>query len=246
MFKDKVLWIIGANSDIAKAFVKKYSDNFGCVVLACREPTAMLNTINEYDIQNAKVYHLDLEDLKSVKDFMENAPQPYGVVFFAGRIEYLNKVEDDSLENIQKTIAVNYSTPVVIMEKTSKILNENKEGFIALLSSAGEIKGKYSNRFYISSKRAVTTYLEGLSQHNREHNVQTMIFKLGHVDTKMLKKIEDSRKSYFIASPQKVAKFIFKKIQKNKSMTKYYRPIWKYIAKIYSWLPDSICNIIDK
>lgn len=242
MLKDETLWIIGANSDIAKSFVTKYASQFGSVVLACREPMKLSGLIAEYELKNIQVFRLDLTDTESVDDFLLNAPEPYGAVFFAGHIEYDGKNEKSTNENITATVAVNYLTPLVMIERIYDGMCKKGEGFISLISSAGEIRGKYSNRFYVSSKKAVSTYLEGLAQHSIRHNVKIMVFKLGHTDTKMLRKIEEARKPIFVASPEKTASFIFKEIVRNKSTVKYYHPVWKYIAIIYRLLPKTIYN----
>lgn len=245
MFRDKTLWIIGANSDIAKSFITKYSNCFGKVVLTTRETEQISKMLCELGINNADVYHLDLTDKESSDTFIKKAPEPYGVIFFAGHIEYSGKSENNSALNIEDTVSVNFLTPVIMIERVSEKMRKKEDGFIALLSSAGEIRGKYSNRFYVSSKKAVTTYLEGLAQYNGKYNVKTMVFKLGHTDTKMLKKLNNSRKPVFVASPQQVADFLFREIEKNKSTVKYYRSIWKYIARIYACLPKVIYKKIE-
>lgn len=245
MFRDKSLWIIGANSDIAVSFIKKHGKCFGKLILTSRQPEKMLYIAKAAGCDNAESFFLDLSDRQSIENFIANAPTPFGILFFAGRIEYSSESECNSIDNIIDTVTVNYTGPMIILENATEKMHKGKSGFVALVSSAGDVRGKYSNRFYVSSKRAVSTYLEGLMQKNEKHNVKTMVFKLGHVDTKMLKKITEYRTPIFVTTVEKSADYIFKTIQKNKSTVTYYRRIWKIISKIYSLIPLSFYKNLD-
>lgn len=242
MQKDKTLWIIGADSDIALCFIKKYASSFGRLILGCRKPQKLESELKDELPAEAHIKYIDLTDKSSIDAFISSSPVPFGVIFFAGHFECAQGEEINTDENIFRTAEVNYLGPVIFMERISSIMRKENEGFIALLSSAGDIRGKFSNRFYVSSKKAVSTYMEGLMQKNEAHSVKTMIFKLGHTDTKMLEKIVPYRRPVFVASPEKTADFIFSTVRKNKSVTKYYRPVWKILAKVYSLLPSFIYN----
>jgi|GEM_PF-6853194 len=245
MFKDKTLWIIGANSDIALSFAARYSDQFGKTVLASRNAEKLSAEAQKLKIKNAEVFKIDLNDQNSVDEFLKSAPAPYGVIFFAGHIEYSGNGENNSIKNITETVTVNYLRPVIMIEKISAVMQAEKQGFIALASSAGEARGKYSNRFYVSSKKAASVYLEGMMQENEKHGIKTVVVKFGHVDTKMLKKLEGKRKPIFVSTPQSAADFLFGCIKRGKSTVRYYRPMWKLLAAAYAALPLSIYNRLD-
>lgn len=245
MLKDKTLWLIGANSDIALSFINKHGSSFSHLVLASRNTEALTEAAQKSKLKNISVHYIDLTDKSSIDDFMEKNPTPFGVIFFSGHIDYNGKYENNSDSNISETVMANYLGPVFMIEKLSSEMQKRESGFIALLSSAGEVRGKYSNRFYVSSKKAVTTYLEGIMQRNEKHSVKTVIIKLGHTDTKMLKKLGDSRKPVFVAKADAAADFLFDCIKKQKSAVKYYRPVWKWIALAYRLLPLSFYNHSD-
>ena len=245
MFTDKTLWLIGANSDISSCFAKNYCNKFGHVVLASKNIENTQKMQRENSLTNTSIFYIDLTDIQSIETFMSQAPKPFGVIFFAGFTDYIDKSENNSDSNIINTVAVNYLSPMIMIEKISKEMRDKGNGFVALLSSAGEIRGKYSNRFYVSSKCAITAYLEGIMQKNEKHSVKTMIFKMGHIDTKMLKKLGKSRKPLFVASPDIASEFLFKHIQKQKSTIKYFRPIWKLLAAVYKALPLQLYKQLD-
>ena len=245
MFKDKTIWLIGANSDIALSFVKLYGSSFGRIVLATRNPNKTRELLRNTALNNTEICYIDLTDINSINTFLAQKETPYGIIFFAGWSEYLDKCENNSQDNILNTIQVNYLNTVMFVEKISDAMRANSEGFICTLASAGEIRGKYSTRFYTSSKKAITSYFEGMMQKNEKFSIKTIIIKLGHVDTKMFKKSPHTKKTFLITSADKVADFLFKCIKKEKSMIKYQLPIWRVIAIVFRLLPLSIYNKLD-
>lgn len=243
--KNKTVWIIGSNSDIANEFVKKYHSCFGTVVLASRD----YNKINEFsssiDKDKFLTFELDISDEASVNGFIDAAPVPDVVIMCAGHITYCAENEDTSTENIIKTYRTNVEGYSVFLEKLYKILAEKKDGTIVALSSCAGERGKASNRIYSASKSALSTYLEGFMQMAEKDNIKTIIVKLGRAETKMLGKVSSESKKSFSCSSEQAADFIFKIIEKNKSNIYYYPRIWKTLTTVYKAIPLTIYNKID-
>ena len=243
--KNKTVWIIGSNSDIAKVFVEKYHSCFETVVLASRDYNKINAFSSSIDKNKLLTFELDISDEASVNRFIDIAPAPDVVIMCAGHIKYCAENEDTSAENIIKTYRTNVEGYSVFIEKLYKILAEKKDGTIVALSSCAGERGKASNRIYSASKSALSTYLEGFMQMAEKYNIKTIIVKLGRVDTKMLGKVSSEFKKSFSCSGEQAADFIFKIIEKNKSNIYYYPRIWKPLTTVYKIIPLKIYNKID-
>ncbi len=245
MNKNKTVWIIGSNSDIAKAFVKKYHSYFGTVVLASRDYPKVREFKSLLDGENILDFELDISDEISINRFVEAAPVPDEVIFFAGHIKYCGENEDTSAENIIRTYRTNVEGYSILIEKIYKIFAERKSGTIAALSSCAGDRGKSSNRIYSASKAALSVYLEGFMQAAEKDNIKTVIIKLGRANTKMLDNAASEIKKTFSCSCEHAADFIWRAVNKNKSHIYYYKKIWKPIMIIYKAIPLRLYNKID-
>lgn len=245
MNKDKTVWIVGSNSDIAKAFVRKYCLDFGTVVLASRDYKKVCEFSLEIKSERIHTFELDISDVLSIDRFVESAPSPDIVILLAGHIQYCGEKEDISSENIIRTFRTNVEGPSILIEKIYKALSHKKSGTVIAFSSCAGERGKSSNRVYAASKAALTVYLEGFMQEAEKDNIRTVIIKLGRADTKMLRKVSSKKQRAFSCSSEQVADFIMKIIRKNKSQVCYFRKIWKPIMAAYRIIPLKLYNRID-
>lgn len=241
----KTVWLIGSNSDIAKAFVRKYCSDFSAVVLASRDYKKVCEFRDELNSESIKAFELDISDKKSIDSFVESAPAPDIVILSAGYIQYSGKIEDMSSANIIRTYRTNIEGPSILIEKIYKTMHEKSGGMVIALSSCAGERGKSSNRIYAASKAALTVYLEGFMQSAYKDNIKTVIIKLGRADTKMLKKASTTKQNFFLCSSEQAADFIMSTIRKNKSQICYYKKIWKLIMAAYRMIPLKIYNRID-
>lgn len=234
----KTIWIIGSNSDIAGELVKFHNNRFDKIILASRNKTQIDTFIEAMNNSSIQGYSLDLSSKESINSFIADAPEPDVILISAGHIAYTDGIEQTSEENIIQTFRTNVEGPAILLEAIKPVLRKRQGTVIALSSCAGE-RGKASNKIYSASKSAITTYLEGFMQENEPYAVKTIIFKLGHVDTKMLNNISDS-KAVFSTSPKKVADRIIKSIKSNRSQIIYCKWIWKPLITIYKLIPLAI------
>ena len=245
MDRNNTVWIIGANSDIAKSFVKKYISEFKNVILASKNQIEIHEFIQKTDAEKIETFELDICDELSVDKFIEAAPVPDIVIIFAGYLQYDGMQENFSSENIIRTYRTNAEGPSILIEKLYKLMSPKHGGTVVALSSCAGERGKGSNRIYAASKAAMSVYMEGFMQAAEKDNIKTVLIKLGRVDTKMLKKSPIKNQQLFCCSSEQAADFIMRAIRKNKSQICCYSRIWKYIMKIYKIIPLKIYNRIN-
>lgn len=231
--------IVGATSDIAKAFVSMPSFQPKSLLL-CARNTELLSQLTE-DLKIRKPQSqiqgitIDLSQTDKAswlamliqKTFQE----PYGVIYFAG---VLDDQEISTKEKIVAMTNVNYLFPVLLIEE---LFQNPKISFcrsvVVVGSVAGE-RGRAKNYRYGATKAAIATYLSGLRQRLNPQGVHVLTVKPGFVKTKMIRHLT---KTPLATTPDRVAKDIWKAIQKQKWVV-YTPPIMKWLMVIVRLLPE--------
>lgn len=154
---------------------------------------------------------LDLSDISAVKDFnmpaiSENITKVV-LINNAGILGNIKKIGQNSLENIENVMNVNYTSLMILTEKFVNAYQDlNLEKTIINISS-GASKGPYSSwSNYCSSKAAVEMYSRvlNLEQQEQEFPVKCFAIAPGVVDTNMQKQIRSTDKKDF----ENIDKFI--------------------------------------
>lgn len=234
MYHNKTLWVIGAGSDIALAFLKSYAPRFEKVVLASNHTNRIQVLSKKHHINNAQILKLDLCSSKSIYTFVHSAPAPDYVVCFSGHLIYNADEENVSPQNISKTFAINATGVITLLENA--IPRMKSGGSIIVLTSCAGVRGKASNRVYSASKAAMSTYLQGLSQ--KCNNICIIDLKLGRVRTKMLKK-SPRKTNFFSMSSKKCADLIFELLGADESIV-YYQPSWHAPILLFNAIPKRL------
>ena len=243
MFNGKTVWIIGASSEIADAFLTEYGSKFGNVVLTGRDTERLNMKKNKYGLDDCLVFGLDLCKEESIKAFLDSAPIPDIIINFAGCILFDNNLELHTAESIKETFSANSTGIIILAEGILPKMKEENGGIIVHLSSCAAIRGKASNRIYSSSKAAADNYMQGLMQECRSSNVIVANIRLGRVDTNFLRSANPESHA-FVTTPDKAAKLVFKSIKKNKTAIYYQRP-WRALMFVYRIIPSFFYNRLD-
>ena len=239
MFQNKTIWVIGATGDIAKAFLKRYHQYFGTLVLAGRNMKHIKAFCTKYSINDALVLPIDLCSKDSICAFISSAPKPDIVINFSGHLKYHGKTEDISMMNIEQTFQTNTVGTICLLEYAAAVMKENNSGTILTLSSCAGDRGKASNRIYSASKAAMNNYLQGLTQKYNKYGVNIINIKIGAVKTKMMR--ESKKSNFFAAEKEQTAGFIFEILCNGHSKT-VYQPYWSTIMRVYRAIPTVLYN----
>lgn len=231
--------VLGANSDISKAFVELIlqKEKIPHVYLFSSN-TAQTEIFKKhlnvkYDV-TIEVLELDLTNRKTI-DF---SALDYKLVFCASG--YLGKDGEDRLEDEadnDRILKINYSELALVLTSIAKDLIKKGSGTIIALSSVAGERGRKSNFMYGSAKAGLTAYLSGLRNYLFSHKIHVMTVKPGFMKTKMTRDL-DLPKALTI-DPQKAAKLIYKGFRKKKN-TIYISPIWRLIMFVIRNIPEFI------
>lgn len=236
----KYILVLGADSDIAKATIKKYAENGYNFYLAGRFLDELQKDAEDYMLRyKCEVEPVCFDALKydEHKKFYDDLKEkPIGVICAFGYLGDQEKAQSDFNE-AKMILDTNYTGCMSILEIIAADFEKRKEGFIIAISSVAGDRGRKSNYIYGSAKGALTVYLSGLRNRLFEAGVSVITVKPGFVATKMTEGLDIPEK--LTAKPEEVANDIFKAQQKGKPI-KYTKWFWKYIMLIIRYIPEKM------
>lgn len=236
----KWMLILGAESDIAKAVVRRFAKenvNFYLAHFNIKEIEDFAQDISiRYHVQAIPI-EFDALKYNTHRNFYRKlSPKPDGVLCVFGYLGDNKKALDDFSE-VERIIDINYKGAVSILNVIVRDFMERKNGWIAAISSVAGDRGRQSNFLYGSAKAGLTAYLSGLRNLLHNYNVQVLTVKPGFVNTKMIRGMDLPKR--LIAEPEDVANDIFYAWKKKKDVL-YTKWIWRYIMLVIIHIPERI------
>jgi short-subunit dehydrogenase len=239
----KGIVILGATSAIAHAAAIELGARGYDLILASRdieENQAIASDIEVRTGANAAAFPFEAEDMQSHPAFFARCRDHFGdglegVILCFGCL-YDQQAAQQDFNIAHRTIDVNYTGAVSILELFAAHFEHRKKGFICAVSSVAGDRGRQSNYLYGSAKAGLTAYLQGLRNRLYKSGVAVTTVKPGFVDTKMT---FGKPNLMLVAPAQKAAKDIVKAALKGKDVV--YTPwFWRYIMLIIQHVPETI------
>ena len=233
--------ILGANSDISKAFVEKVLQEEKTIknlYLVTSNKELTVKYAQHLEVKTQQKSQVIELDLLSSTDFFFLDTLDFETVFCATGYLGLNTEEGIYDEqNTSRIIDINYAKLVPLLNKIAEKLEKKGKGDIIILSSVAGDRGRQSNFIYGSAKAAITTYASGLRNYLHKKGVHVMTVKPGFMDTKMTQGLDLPKP--VTAQPDQVAHVIYKAYKKKKNEV-YVLWMWRYIMLIIKNIPEFI------
>lgn len=237
--------IIGADSDIAKAVARKYTENGYDLYLAARKPTRLKAFAKDLIIrteQNINIVELDILNYDAHNQFYEDLEEkPLGVISAVGYLAEQTQAQDN-FSVTQKIIESNYTGIVSLLNIIANDFEQRQSGFIVAISSVAGDRGRKSNYIYGSAKAALTVYLSGLRNRLYSSNVQVLTVKPGFVQTKMTAAMVLPPR--LTAQVEDVAEDIYQAQQQRKDIL-YTKSVWRWLMLIIINIPEFLFKKIS-
>ena len=234
--------IIGASSAVAEATARLYAEKGQQLYLIARNESKLNTISNDLKIRGAAnviTSVLDVSDFDSHKESIENAFNTLGkvdtVLIAHGSLPAQEHCEHDFEEGL-KTLNINAISTLSLLSHIANIMEEQKEGTIAVITSVAGDRGRQSNYFYGSAKGMVSIFLQGLRQRLYKANVHVVDIKPGFIDSPMT---ADFKKGVLWSKPENIAAGIVKSID-NKRNVVYLPAFWKAIMMIITNIPEFV------
>jgi decaprenylphospho-beta-D-erythro-pentofuranosid-2-ulose 2-reductase len=140
-------------------------------------------------------------------------------------------------EEVQKTIQVNFTGAVSILNIVANDFEQRGKGSIIGISSVAGDRGRQSNYIYGSAKAGFTAYLSGLRNRLAKSGVHVMTVKPGFCRTKMTENLQ--LPAALTAEPDQVAHSVFQGLDQKHNVV-YTLWMWRWIMLIIRMIPEFI------
>lgn len=239
-FKEKIVLILGGNSDVGKSLARDFSKLGSNIILTSRKEGQLDSFKSNLEIRysiKCDVKFFNALDFNSHESFYNNLKKKPDIVISC--IGYLDNQEksENSFEESLKSIQTNFTGLVSVLNIISNDFESRKSGIIVGVSSVAGDRGRGSNYIYGSSKSAFTSYLSGLRNRLFNSGVKVITVKPGFINSKMTKHLDLPK--ILTASPNDISSDIIKSIKDKKNII-YTKWFWKWIMIIIESIPEFI------
>ena len=236
----KSVLILGATSDMAQAITRKYVAEGWETTLAARSLASMEPIAGDLKVRSGavvKVLEFDAVDFESHQPFYDSIEiKPDVVIACFGYMGDQAEARSNA-EEARKTIDVNFTGMVSILNIVANDFEQRGSGAIAAISWVAGDRGRQSNYTYGSAKAGLTAYLSGLRNRLSSKGVHVMTVKPGFCRTKMTENLE--LPAALTANPDQVAGAVYNGLEKGKS-TIYVLWMWRWIMLVIRHVPEFI------
>ncbi|MDB4533486.1 SDR family oxidoreductase [Vicingaceae bacterium] len=185
---NKVVWITGASSGIGEAIAYELAKENCKIVISARRAEELnrvkLNT--NLPEENVFVLPIDLEKHKNASEWTAQVIQKYGridVLINNGGISQEGFALDTSSEVEQKIMNINYFGNVALSKAVAPIMQKQKSGKIAVITS---IIGKFGLprlSTYAASKHALYGFYDSFRLEVKKDGISVLLVSPGFINT---------------------------------------------------------------
>lgn len=238
----KSILVLGSTSAMARAAAHAFARNGYEVVLAAhdhRENERLAADIRvRYDVR-CHAIPFDAVVFDSHEKLVEDCERALGGLV-GGVLLCFGYMAEQAIcqrefDKTHRTIDVNYTGAVSILERFAVPFEQRGSGFFGVLSSVAGDRGRQSNYIYGSAKAALTTYLQGLRNRLFKAGVTVTTIKPGFVDTKMTYGLP--LPGPLVATPVQAGDAIYAAVTGGRNVA-YVPFFWRYIMLLIKSIPE--------
>ncbi len=239
----KNILIIGATSAIAIACARAWAKDGARFFLVARNGERLEQVASDLKARGAAgvTYHqLDINRLDLHAGMLEQCASDLGTVDIAlvapGTLPDQNECQADPAVAVRE-FNTNVTSVIALLTPIATLLEVQKRGTVAVISSVAADRGRQSNYLYGSAKAALSAFCEGMSARLFKAGAHVLTIKPGFVATPMTAGLP--LPGPLVATPEKVASDIVRAIEKRKDVI--YTPwFWSLIMLIIRSIPRPI------
>ncbi|WP_322006066.1 SDR family oxidoreductase [Paraburkholderia tropica] len=236
----KNILIIGATSAIANACARRWAAQGARLFLVTRNGERLQQVADDLVTRGAKLaacYELDVNDLDRHAAMLAQCQTELGsldiVLVAPGTLPDQAQCQADAAVAIHE-FNTNVTSIIGLLTPIANLIEAQKRGTIAVISSVAGDRGRPSNYLYGSAKAALSAFCEGLNARLFKAGAHVVTIKPGFVATPMTAGLP--LPGPLVATPDKVAADITRAIDKNKDVL--YTPwFWSLIMLIIRSVP---------
>jgi short-subunit dehydrogenase len=236
----KNVLIVGATSAIAIACARRWAAQGARIFLVARNSQRLQQVADDLTARGAKLvaYHcLDINDIDRHAHMLADCQAKLGtldiVLAAPGTLPDQAACQSDAAIAVRE-FTTNATALIALLTPVANVLEAQRSGTLAVISSVAGDRGRPSNYLYGSAKAALSTFCEGLNARLFKVGAHVLTIKPGFVATPMTAGLP--LPGPLVASADKVAADIVHAIDKRKDVL-YTRWFWRYIMLIIRSVP---------
>jgi decaprenylphospho-beta-D-erythro-pentofuranosid-2-ulose 2-reductase len=239
--KNKIV-VMGATSAIALATIRLFARDGHDLFLVGRNSSRLATIVQDLRLRSTgKILYqvCDMSNTDQHDTLFQQIQQEFGdpdMMLIAYGSLPDQKMCEASFDNTREALQINFISVISLLTLWANYFEKRKRGCLAVITSVAGDRGRQSNYVYGTAKGGLAIFLQGLRNRLTKANVRVLTIKPGFVDTPMTK---DFKKGILWASPEGVAKSIYRAMQKNEQ-TLYIPFFWRYIMLIIKSIPERI------
>jgi len=235
----KNIWITGASSGIGRALALKFAKE-GWQVAASARREDLLNEISNLD-KNISPFPLDVTDKEKCDEIFSQIKSKYqniDICFFSTGTWDPKKEKDIDMDQIEKTIKVNFFGTLNCIKAVEQYFKEKNSGHISIVSSVAGYRGLPNSTGYGASKAALNNLAESLYFNFGRHNVRVSLVSPGFIKTPMTEK--NQFRMPFLKTPEFAADKIYNGLINGSSFEIDFPKELTLILKLLKILPNRL------
>ena len=233
--------LLGATSGIMRALAEELTASGRPLVLAGRDSEELEKMKADLRIRfgtSVETLELDVSESRTAASALRALISGKGIEGAVAGIGYLGdqslaEIDDEQARVILET---NFVGPALLIGVLAQHFEQQRRGFICVLSSVAGDRGRQSNYFYGSAKAGLNAYLQGLRNRLHHAGVAVITVKPGFVDTGMTWGLPGM---FLVASPRKVSRRIARAIERRENEV-YVPGFWRWIMMAIRLIPEPL------
>ncbi len=235
--------IIGATSAIAQATARLWVSAETRFFLVARDAAKLSIVAEDLRTRGAAEVFTQVLDVNQCEQHLQlidsafNRLQGLDIALIAHGVLDNQADGEQSYTVALHSLQTNFLSVVSLLTPLANVLEKQRYGCIAVISSVAGDRGRQSNYIYGAAKGGLSLFLQGLRNRLSKANVNVLTIKPGFVDTPMTAHIQP--KGALWATPEKIGQGIVNAIAKRKDIV-YLPAFWWVIMSIIKAIPETI------
>ncbi len=235
----RLVLILGATSDIARALARACAARGDTLALAARDPATL-----EADAADLRLRHgagvtlhpCDVLSDRGGTEVMDTLPRlPDIVVCCIGTLPAQPMPADP--EALRHVLRSNGEGPIIVLAGLAAAMAARGSGSIVALASVAGLRGRATNGVYGAGKAALIAWLSALRNDQACRGLRIVTVLPGYVDTRMTSHL--ALPAALTAQPEEVAATVLRAAEKGAEVV-YVRPVWRWIMLVIRLMPERV------
>ena len=208
----RVAVITGAGRGIGRAIALALAQQRAHVVLAARTAQQIESVAEQIRArgEDATAIRTDVTDESSVRNLFAEVRQ-FGrldILINCAGIGRFGPLHNFPTDDFDRVIAVNLRGTFLCCKEATRIMAEQKNGFIINISSVVGFKGYPNQAAYTASKHGVVGLTKSLAVEAQEYNVRVSVILPGGVDTELVRQARPDLDRSILMQPEDIAQTV--------------------------------------